>query len=344
MKVTVIGGSGYVGGEIIRLVLSHPDLNLFQVTSERFAGKLLYKVHPNLRKATNLKFISIESLSPTDILFLALPHGEAQKNIKKYLSLAPIVIDLSSDFRLKDEKEYEKWYGHPHLHPELLKKFVYGLPEIHREEIKKSKWATGTGCLAIATILGLYPLYKEKLVSTSVIEGKIGSSAGGNKFSLATHHPERSGVVRSFQPTGHRHTAEMIQELSFNGEKPSISFSATSLDMVRGILITAHCFLNKEINEKDIWSLYRDYYKNEPFIRIVKEKTGIYRYPEPKILTGSNFCDIGFELDQENNRIVIMTAIDNMTKGAAGNGIQVLNIMCGFPENRGLEFLGMHPI
>ena len=345
IRVSIVGGSGYTGGELLRLLLGHPQVEIFQVTSESQAGKFVHVVHPNLRKRTELKFVSRNQLEQTDILFLALPHGEAMGKIRTYAELAPRIIDLSADFRLRDAAAYPRWYGHAHTDPEFLGKFVYGIPELHREQIREASYVTGAGCLATAAILGLMPLFKHGLVQTDrvIIEGKVGSSALGNKPSLASHHAERSGSIRSYEPTGHRHTAEMQQELDF-GAKPQVYFSATSIEAVRGILSTAHVFLKEDLQEKDIWKIYRQEYGQEPFVRIVKTKEGIYRYPEPKILAGSNYCDIGFEKEEGTNRLVVLAAIDNLVKGASGNGVQALNVMMGWDETLGLEFMGLHPI
>jgi N-acetyl-gamma-glutamyl-phosphate/LysW-gamma-L-alpha-aminoadipyl-6-phosphate reductase len=345
--VAIIGGSGYAGGELIRLLLSHPGASLRQVTSERNAGKFVYSVHPNLRKRTQLKFISIDKLEPCDVLFVALPHGVAMGRMSSLEGLAKVIIDLSADFRLNDPAGYPTWYDHEHTAPELLRRFVYGIPELHREEIRSSDRIASAGCMATTAILGLYPLFRAGIVDTAiptVIEAKTGSSGAGGEPGLASHHPERSGVIRPFKATGHRHTAEIIQELTFNGVTPQIAFSATSVEAVRGILTTSHVYLKEPLSEKDIWAIYRAAYKDEPFMRIVKESSGIHRYPEPKILSGSNFCDVGFERDPHSKRLVVMAALDNLMKGAAGQAVQAFNIRCGFDETCGLEFPGLHPI
>ena len=196
------------------------------------------------------------------------------------------------------------------------------------------------GCNATATNLALWPLARAGLIERAVIEVKVGSSEGGNSFSLASHHPERVGVVRSFAPTGHRHQAEMKQEL---GEF-ELHFSATAVELVRGVLCTAHVFTKEKLTDKDLWKLYRGAYKNERFIRIVKDRQGVYRYPEPKILAGTNFCDVGFEADSRANRVVAISAIDNLMKGAAGTAVQAMNVMYGWPEDAGLGFVGLHPV
>ena len=248
VKVSIAGASGYTGGELLRLLLFHPEVTVKQATSERLAGKFVHGVHPNLRKLCSLKFSSAAQLESCDVLFLCLPHGEAMGRIEELQRLAPKLLDLSSDFRLKDAAAYEKWYQHPHARPDLLGTFTYGVPELHREAIKSAHRVACAGCNATATILALRPLVVAGQVDSAVVEVKAGSSEGGNTSSDASHHPERSGVVRSYKPSGHRHVAEMIQELGTD----KVHFSATSIEMVRGILATCHVFLNQPLAEKDI--------------------------------------------------------------------------------------------
>ena len=340
IKVSIVGASGYTGGELLRLLLFHPHFEVHQITSERLAGKFVHGAHPNLRKVSRHKFCTVSELEPCDVVCLGLPHGETMNRIGEFKKLAPKIVDLSSDFRLKNPADYDKWYGHPHTNPAELAGFVYGVPELHREALKTADYVACAGCNATATILGLRPLVKTGLVESAVVEVKAGSSEGGNRSSDASHHPERSGVVRSYKPAGHRHVAEMIQELGFD----QVHFSATSIEMVRGILATCHVFLSEPLEEKALWKIYREAYGQEPFVRIVKERTGVHRYPEPKLLSGTNYCDIGFERDPHSNRVVVMSAIDNLVKGAAGQAVQSLNLMHGFDETTGLEFPGLHPI
>lgn len=340
IRVSIVGASGYTGGDLLRILLFHPEVEIQQVTSERHAGKMVSNLHPNLRKITKLKFVPIDELEPCDVLFLGLPHGHMMNRLDAFEALADTLIDLSADFRISDPAAYEQWYGKPHACPEKLKEFVYGIPELHREEMKGAKRISGAGCNATATILALHPLYKAGVVDSSVVEVKAGSSQGGNAVSEGSHHPERSGAVRSYKPTAHRHLGEIQQSLGTD----NIHFSATSIEMVRGILATSHVFLNKNLEEKDIWKIYRAAYGDEPFIRIVKERTGIHRYPEPKLLAGSNYCDIGFERDPHSNRLVVISAIDNLMKGAAGQAVQAFNISKGFDETTGLQFPGLHPV
>jgi N-acetyl-gamma-glutamyl-phosphate/LysW-gamma-L-alpha-aminoadipyl-6-phosphate reductase len=354
LRVAIVGGSGYTGGELARLLLFHPQVELTQVASSSYAGRYLHSVHPNLRKLCALRFCHPDDLSTYDVLFLCLPHGISSREIERYRQIAPRIIDLSADFRLRSPALYEQWYGEPHRAPQLLTEAVYGLPELHREELSSATLVSGTGCMATAAILGLFPLYRAGLVNRAiplVVEAKVGSSAAGATPGPGSHHPDRSGAVRSFQPTGHRHTAELIQELGSTTNYPpatesnqQIAFSATAVELVRGVLITAHVFVNETIDERMLWRLYREAYQHEPFIRLVKERNGVYRYPEPKILAGSNFCDIGFELDPHQQRVVVIAALDNLMKGAAGNAVQALNCMNGWDESLGLTFPGLHPV
>jgi N-acetyl-gamma-glutamyl-phosphate/LysW-gamma-L-alpha-aminoadipyl-6-phosphate reductase len=349
IEVSIIGGSGYTGGELIRVLLRHPEVKLKKITSSQYAGMYLHMVHPNMRKVTELKFCSREEVEPCDVLFTCVPHGTAMKDMEGYMKLGKKVVDLSADFRLHDPKDYPIWYEHEHTRPDLLSKFVYGIPELHREQIKATNYVAGAGCLATASILGLYPLAKAGIIEPDriIIDAKVGSSAAGHEASLSSHHPERSHVIRLYAGTAHRHTAEIEQELTF-GIKPKVAFTAHAIEMVRGISATSHVFIKEELHktlqEKDIWKAYRKEYENEPFMRLVKDKKGVFRYPEPKILLGSNYCDVGFEMDSHTNRLVVVSAIDNLMKGAAGAAVQCMNLMNGFPETTGLEAIGFHPI
>jgi LysW-gamma-L-alpha-aminoadipyl-6-phosphate/LysW-L-glutamyl-5-phosphate reductase len=342
IKISIVGASGYAGGEFLRLALAHPNLEVIQVTSERNAGLPVPIVHPNLRNRTKLKFTSIKDLQEADLMVLALPHKHSATRFDEFSKFAPRMIDLAADFRLKDAAVYEKYYGEPHPRPDLLGKFVYGNPELHREELKTATHIAGAGCLATATILGLYPLLKNAVPARGdiIVEGKIGSSAAGADPGDSSHHPERAGVVRTYAATGHRHQAEIQQALP--GKFP-IHLTATAIERIRGIQVTAHVFLPDGYSDKDVLAAYRDTYADEPFIRLVTAKRGIHRVPDPKILDGTNFCDIGFEMDNDTGRVVVMSAIDNLVKGTAGHAIHALNISMGWEETLGLEFVGLHP-
>jgi N-acetyl-gamma-glutamyl-phosphate/LysW-gamma-L-alpha-aminoadipyl-6-phosphate reductase len=347
LTAAIVGASGYTGGELLRLLLGHPHLDVRQVTSERLDGQFVHFTHPNLRRRTSLKFVRAEALEAADLLFLGLPHGSAVKRIEQFAALAPRIVDLSADFRLRRADDYTRWYGGPHAKPQWLEKFVYGLPELHRTEIRTANYISGVGCNATATTLAVWPLAMAGLIDPArgiVCEVKVGSSEGGAAASDATHHPERAGVMRSFAPTGHRHTAEVLQALRHCHVDTAVHLSATAVDNVRGVLATAHVFTRPGIAERDLWKAYRDAYGNEPFVRLVKERTGLYRYPEPKILSGSNYADVGFEYDADAGRVVAMCALDNLMKGAAGTALQCANLMCGWDETSGLDFPGLHPL
>lgn len=291
VKIAIVGGSGYRGGELLRLLLKHPHVEIAAVTSRRGSEKSVYRVHPNLRGITDLKFIDPDNLGGSphfNVIFLALPHGTAMERIEFFMSKAERLIDLSADFRLKDPRDYVTYYGYEHKCPQLLEEFVYGLPELHREKIKKAKLVSVPGCTATSAIIPLKPLADNFRVRLVVVDSKVGSSAGGTEVSPSTHHPERSGVVRSFKPTGHRHLAEMEQELNSDG-RISINFSPHAVELVRGIMSTIHAFMDDDYDEKAIWQAYLKAYHQEPFVRFVKEKSGLYRFPEPKLLIGTNF-------------------------------------------------------
>jgi N-acetyl-gamma-glutamyl-phosphate/LysW-gamma-L-alpha-aminoadipyl-6-phosphate reductase len=347
LSAAIVGASGYTGGELLRLVLGHPRIDVRQVTSERLDGQFVHFTHPNLRRRTTLKYVRAESLQAVDLLFLCLPHGSAVGRIERLAELGGRIVDLSADFRLRRADDYQKWYGAPHQNTGWLERFVYGLPELHREDIRHARYVSGVGCNATATTLAIWPLAAAGVLDESrgiVCEVKVGSSEGGAASSDASHHPERAGAMRSFAPTGHRHTAEVLQALRLKNIHTDVHLSATAVDNVRGVLATAHVFVKPGVVERDVWKAYRDAYNNEPFVRIVKERAGLYRYPEPKILAGSNYADVGFELDAASGRVVAMCALDNLMKGAAGTALQCANLMCGWDETTGLEFPGLHPI
>lgn len=343
MRVSVAGGSGYVGGELLRLLLRHPEVELSQVTSERHAGRFIHRPHPNLRGLTTLRFVPLAELEPCDVLFAALPHGEAARRIRELNAVAGRIVDCSADFRLRDGAAYERWYGAAHPAPEWLDRFVYGLPELQREVIRGARFASGVGCNATAVSLALLPLTRAGLVDAArgvVAEVKVGSSEGGRVPGAAGHHPERSGAVRSYAPVGHRHTAEVRAATGLQ----AVHLSVTAVEAVRGALATCHVFPPEPVGEKALWGAFREHCGDEPFLRIVHERGGLHRHPEPKIVCGTNFADVGWALDAESGRIVTLCALDNLVKGAAGNAVQCMNLMCGFAETAGLGFPGLHPL
>jgi N-acetyl-gamma-glutamyl-phosphate/LysW-gamma-L-alpha-aminoadipyl-6-phosphate reductase len=276
-----------------------------------------------------------------------VPHGKSNKIVNDLYKRGIKIIDLSADFRLKNPEDYVKWYGWEHPYPDMLSKSVYGVPEFHREEIKNAQLVACPGCMAVTSLLALKPLIENDVLDTDhiVVDSKIGSSGAGGQAGSATHHAMRYGVIRPYKPAKHRHTGEIEQELNLLGNKKiHVSMTPHAVNMVRGILTTNHAFLKKKLNELELWKLYRNAYGNEIFVRLIRDKNGIYKFPDPKFVIASNFCDVGFDLDEDNNRIVAMSASDNLMKGAAGSAIQNLNVMAGFDEMTGLRFTPVTPV
>lgn len=348
-KVGIVGASGYVGGELLRLLLVHNKVEVVSATSRQYAGEYLSKVHPNLKGITDIQFTGEDPLSvaaKVDVVFLAVPHGASCKITPKLVETGVRIVDMSADFRLKDPLAYEKWYGWTHPVPELLSKFVFGMPELHREELKTTKYVAVPGCIATAAIISLAPLAKAGIMNgTVIVDAKVGSSGAGGKPSLSTHFSERYGVVRVYKPVAHRHTAEIEQELKHvSGKDHQVGMTAQAVNIVRGILTTSHVMTSYQPKVADVWKAYRAMYQSEPFVRFIMDKKGLYKYPDPKIVIGSNFADVGFEIDPYINRIVAIGAIDNLMKGASGNAVQSMNIMLGFNEKEGLNLPALHPV
>ena len=351
----VIAASGYTGGELVRLLSYHPNVNLNYITSRRLITKYFHTIYPNLRNISDLKFEEYSAnvaKERCDVIFMATPHGTSQDMVPELIESNLKVIDLSADFRIKDKEIYKQYYKKEHSHPELLEKSVYGLPEIHKEEIRKANLVAVAGCHASSAIYGLYPLIHENLIQTNniIVDSKTGSSGSGATVNEGSHHPVRANSIRPYKMTGHRHTSEIEQELNnFVNQgkgKITVGFSAHAVNLVRGILSTSHVFFDESVNMEDrlIFKAYRNAFKDQPFLRLINQRSGIFRLPDPKIIIGTNYCDVGFQLDSHMNRIVILCAIDNLIKGAAGNAIQCMNLMCGFPEIAGLEFPGYFPL
>jgi N-acetyl-gamma-glutamyl-phosphate/LysW-gamma-L-alpha-aminoadipyl-6-phosphate reductase len=320
------------------------------VTSRQYAGEYISRIQPGLKGFTDLTFSELDYeklIEKCDLVFTAVPHGTAVDIVKALYDRGMKVIDLSADYRLHNAADYDKWYGWQHPHPELLSKSVFGVPELHREEIKKSQIVSCPGCMAVTSILGLYPLIKKNLIDTEhiIVDSKIGSSGAGAGTLSGTHHAMRSGVIRPYKPAKHRHTGEIEQELSeAAGAKIKVSMSPHAVDIVRGILCTNHVFLKQPLSEMDLWKIYREQYQNEKFVRLIRDKKGFYKFPDPKFVVGSNFCDVGFDIDEDNNRVVVLSASDNLMKGAAGSAIQNMNVMAGFNEMEGIAQTPLTPV
>jgi N-acetyl-gamma-glutamyl-phosphate/LysW-gamma-L-alpha-aminoadipyl-6-phosphate reductase len=339
-SASVVGASGFTGGELLRLLDGHPEFELAQATSRSKENKTIGHAHPNLRHA-DVRFSHPEELESVDVLFAATPHGVSMERIDAFRNAADTVVDLSADFRLNTEAQYEEWYD-GHERPDLLDDAVYALPELTREELPGADLIASGGCNATATIMGLLPLVDEGILTGDeqiVIDVKVGSSEGGAGGGEASSHPERSGVVRPYAPTGHRHEAEIEQFLGLD-----VSFTVHAVDMIRGASATCHVFPGEPVSKGDLWGAYRGAYEEEPFVELVAGGGGVYRYPEPKAVAGTNRAEVGFELDASNKRLVVFSAIDNMMKGSAGQAVHAANVALGIEETAGLEFQGLHPV
>ncbi len=350
MKVGVVGASGYVGGELLRLLVMHPKVELSLVTSRQHAGEYVHRVHPSLKGFTEMMFSPLDTgkiAGSCDLVFTAVPHGKAREIVKQLYDAGVKVIDLSADYRLKNPKAYVEYYGWEHPYPEMLVKSAYGIPELHRDEIRNSKLVSCPGCMAVTSVLGIAPLVKNDLIDLQhiIVDSKIGSSGAGGKPSAATHHAMRYGVVRPYKPVNHRHTAEIEQEVSaIAGTDVRISMTPHAVNIVRGILCTNHTFLKRQVTVQELWKIYRQMYKDEPFVRFIRDTKGLYKYPDPKFVVGSNFCDIGFDVDEKNSRLVALSASDNLMKGAAGSAVQCMNVMNGLKEDEGLRYTPVNPV
>jgi N-acetyl-gamma-glutamyl-phosphate/LysW-gamma-L-alpha-aminoadipyl-6-phosphate reductase len=337
---TVVGASGFAGGELCRLVAGHPEFELVQATSREYAGKTLGHVHPNLR-GVDLRFSDPGELDGVDVLFSAAPHGVAMDAIAGYFEVADTVVDLSADFRLDSAAAYEEWYDVEHPRPDLLSEAVYALPELSREALPGAELVAAGGCNATVTLLALAPLFERGIADPAdrvVADLKVGSSEGGAGGGKASSHPERSGVVRPYAATGHRHEAEIAALLGAD-----LAFTAHAVDMVRGAAATCHAFPADPVTKGDLWGAYREAYEAEPFVRLVGGGD-VYRYPEPKAVAGTNHAEVGFEVDPDSGRVVVFGAIDNVMKGSAGQAVHAANLALGFEETAGLEFAGLHPV
>lgn len=344
VKVGVYGASGYTGQELLRLLLRHGGVEVTALTSRRYAGKAVAHIYPVFVGMTGLSFIdaSPEELAmDADVIFVALPHGASMEVVPRFLAAGKTVIDLSADFRLHDVAVYETWYG-KHAAPEALEAAVYGIPELYREEIKKARFVANPGCYPTSVILGLAPALKEKCIDTvSIIaDSKSGVSGAGREPRVSSLFCEVEGGFKAYNIGRHRHTPEMEQELSLlAGQGITISFTPHLLPVKRGILSTIYATLKKKTTATDLIDRYRTFYKGEKFVRVYQEGT----FPDISSVNGSNFCDIGIAVDSRVNRVVIIAAIDNLMKGASGQALQNMNLMCGFSEDAGLGMLPVFP-
>ncbi|MFF3482665.1 N-acetyl-gamma-glutamyl-phosphate reductase [Streptomyces sp. NPDC002701] len=340
IDIAVVGASGYIGGELLRLLLDHREVRVAAAVSTRLAGSRVDRVHPNLRGRTDLTFVAPESLGEYDVMFVAVGQTVGLELVPELRSRAKVLIDLGADFRLRDAELYARHYGTPHTATDLLASFVTGLPETHRDELATADAISMPGCMATASILALLPLARAGVVAGPVtVDGRIGSSGSGVRAEQMNLHAERSGAMRLFAPTGHRHEAEITQATGVDAR-----MGATGVEAVRGAQLVCRVPVREPLDDKAVRKLYRLQYQDEPFVRVIAQRRGLYRLPEPKILSGTNYCDVGFAADPDRSTVVAVGALDNLVKGGAGNAVQCMNIRMGWPERLGLEFPGLHPV
>jgi LysW-gamma-L-alpha-aminoadipyl-6-phosphate/LysW-L-glutamyl-5-phosphate reductase len=317
IKTAVVGASGYIGGEAVRLLLGHPNIELVAVTGNESAGKRIDEIQPNLRGYTDLVYQ--KEIPEAEAYVLSLPHGEAMNVVPR---LKGKVVDLSGDFRLQDVKTFEKYYKTTHKEPELLKKFAYGIPEINRGRIKESLYCAAGGCFASAAILSLWPL-RDLAAGRAIVDGKTGSSGSGIKPGDKTHHPFRATSFFGYEMFHHRHTPEIEQASGV-----PVLFQPHSTPLVRGVFTTSYVPLKKDMSSDELLDLFKKAYPGERFVRLSKGTTNVNN------VKGSNFIDIG--VAAEGKTAIVFAAIDNLVKGGAGQGVQCLNVMLGLPEEAGL--------
>ncbi|MFZ3209177.1 MAG: N-acetyl-gamma-glutamyl-phosphate reductase [Geobacteraceae bacterium] len=344
LKVAIVGASGYTGLELLRILHCHPEVAVTCVTSEQSAGKRVSDIFPQLMGRYD-QFL--ENLEPVrvadnaDFIFTALPHKAAMEVVPTFLKLGRRVVDLSADYRLHDPKEYAAWYE-PHMNPDMLAKAVYGLPEVRRAKIRGAKLVANPGCYPTSVILGLAPLLEGGLIdlTTVIADSKSGVSGAGRGAKVESLYCEVNEGLKAYGIASHRHTPEIEQELSLlAGQKMTISFTPHLAPMNRGILSTIYARLTGVVDTAELLRLYAEHYHGEPFVRVLPEGS----FPSTAFVRGSNFCDIGLVADSRTGRVVVVSAIDNLVKGAAGQAVQNMNIMCGFPEAMGLEGLPFSP-
>ena len=344
LKVGIYGASGYTGQELLRLLIRHPEVEVVALTSRKFKGTPVSDVFPVFEGLSDMKFIDAapdDVADLSDIVFLALPHGVAMEAVPLFLKAGSKVVDLSADFRLRDIKLYEQWYKE-HTVPDLIKKAVYGLPELYRDNIKAAKLVANPGCYPTGVILGLAPVLKEEWVdfTSIIVDSKSGVSGAGREPQTGSLFCEVSESLKAYKINQHRHMPEMEQELGLlAGADVKISFVPHLVPMNRGILNTIYAELRERVSTSDLIDLYKEFYSGEEFVRIYKAGT----FPAVSSVRGSNYCDIGLTVDGGTGRVIIVSAVDNLIKGAAGQAIQNMNLMCGLSENSGLKLVSLFP-
>lgn len=345
IKVGIIGATGYAGGELVRLLQGHKEAEIKWYGSKSYINKKYYEVYQNFFQVIDDKCMddNMDKLSEmVDVIFTATPQGFCSSLINEKILSKSKIIDLSADFRIKDVNTYEKWYGINHSSPELINEAVYGLCEINRKGIQNTRIVANPGCYPTCSILSIYPLLKEGLIDKNsiIIDAKSGASGTGRSAKMDNLFCEINENIKAYGVATHRHTPEIEEQLTYAAkEDVKINFTPHLVPMNRGILVTAYASLNKAVNYEDVKSVYDKYYNKESFIRVLDKDV----YPQTKWVEGSNLVDVNFKIDARTNRIIIIGAMDNLVKGAAGQAIQNMNIMFGIEETTGLKQVPMFP-
>lgn len=345
IKAGIIGATGYAGGELVRILSGHPDVEIVWYGSRSYIDQKYADVYRNMFRIVDAACMddNMEELAEeADVIFTATPQGFCASVISEEILSKTKIVDLSADFRIKDVKTYEKWYGIEHKSPQFIEEAVYGLCEVNREDVKSARLVANPGCYTTCSILTAYPLSKEGLIdmNTLIVDAKSGTSGAGRGAKVPNLFCEVNENMKAYGVTTHRHTPEIEEQLSYASGKPvMINFTPHLVPMNRGILATEYASLKEKVTAEEVMAIYQKYYGNEYFIRLL----GAGACPETKWVEGSNFVDIGFQIDERTNRIVMMGAIDNLVKGAAGQAVQNMNLMFGLPEQEGLKLVPLFP-
>jgi N-acetyl-gamma-glutamyl-phosphate reductase len=345
IKVGIIGSTGYAGGELVRILTGHKDAEIVWYGSRSYIDQKYASVYQNMFQIVDAKCMddNMEELArQADVIFTATPQGLCASLVSEEILSQTKIIDLSADFRLKDVAVYERWYKIEHKSPQFIEEAVYGLCEVNREDVKKARLVANPGCYTTCSILTAYPLAKEGVIDmkTLIVDAKSGTSGAGRGAKVPNLYCEVNENMKAYGVATHRHTPEIEEQLSYaSGEDVMINFTPHLVPMNRGILATEYASLKKDVTHEDVKAIYDKYYKDEKFIRVLDE--GVY--PETKWVEGSNYVDINFKIDPRTNRIIMMGAIDNLVKGAAGQAVQNMNLMFGLDEAEGLNLVPMFP-
>ncbi|MGN0335415.1 MAG: N-acetyl-gamma-glutamyl-phosphate reductase [Lachnospiraceae bacterium] len=345
IKVGIIGATGYAGGELVRLLMNHREAEIKWYGSRSYIDKKYYEVYQNMFQIVDdvCKADDLEALADeADVIFTATPQGLCASLVNEEILNKVKIIDLSADFRIKDVAVYEKWYGIEHQSPQFIREAVYGLCEINREDVKKARLVANPGCYPTCSTLSIYPLAKEGLIdpNTIIIDAKSGTSGAGRGARIDNLFCEVNENMKAYGVAGHRHTPEIEEQLSYaSGEKVLLNFTPHLVPMNRGILITAYASLKKDVTCEEVRAVYDQYYADEKFVRVLDRDV----CPQTKWVEGSNYVDVNFKIDPRTKRIIMMGAMDNLVKGAAGQAVQNMNLMFGLPESEGLNLVPMFP-